>query len=111
MRRGDIVTVAAAGDYGKPRPAVIVQSDHLLGADSIIVCPLTSTERDAPLVRLPIDPSPTTGLRQRSYVMVEKVMALAAKRCGKVIGRLDDDSLLLLNQRLAFTLGLADVQG
>lgn len=111
MRRGDIVTVAAAGDYGKPRPAVIVQSDHLTGADSIIVCPLTSTKRDAPLFRLAVEPSAATGLRQRSYVMVEKVMALAAKRCGKVIGRLDDDTLGLLNQRLAFCLGLADVQG
>lgn len=27
MRRGDIVTIALQGDYGKPRPALIIQSD------------------------------------------------------------------------------------
>jgi hypothetical protein len=29
MRRGDIVTVAAPGAYGKPRPAVVIQGDSL----------------------------------------------------------------------------------
>ena len=29
MKRGDIVLAVARGDYGKPRPAVIVQSDDL----------------------------------------------------------------------------------
>ena len=27
IKRGDIVTCALSGDYGKPRPAVVVQSD------------------------------------------------------------------------------------
>ena len=27
VRRGDLVTVATSGDYGKPRPALIVQAD------------------------------------------------------------------------------------
>ena len=40
MRRGDILTVAAPGDYGKPRPAVLIQSDLLnTDAQSIIVPP------------------------------------------------------------------------
>ena len=29
MKRGDVVTVTASGDYGNPRRAVIVQTDAL----------------------------------------------------------------------------------
>src|SRR5436305_823443 len=48
MRRGDVVTVAATGDYGKPRPAVIVQTDALpAGHASVVVCQMTSEGDDA----------------------------------------------------------------
>ena len=36
MSRGDVVIVAAPGDYGKPRPAVIVQSDALSDAHASV---------------------------------------------------------------------------
>ena len=49
MRRGEIVTVAVQGDYGKPRPAVVIQSDWLAETDSVLVCLLTSTVRETPL--------------------------------------------------------------
>ena len=86
MRRGDIVTVAAAGDYGKPRPAVVVQSDLLTDADSIILFPLTTAHRDAPGFRLTVDATPETGLRQKSQVMVEKISRSAGRVAARCSG-------------------------
>ncbi|HEX8666157.1 MAG TPA: type II toxin-antitoxin system PemK/MazF family toxin [Beijerinckiaceae bacterium] len=108
MKRGDLVTVAAAGDYGKPRPAVVVQSDLLTDADSIILCPLTSSERNAPTFRLTVEATPETGLRERSQVMVEKVRSVRRGRCGPVFGRLDEGSMAALDRLLAFVIGLSE---
>ncbi len=108
MRRGDIVTVAAPGDYGKPRPAIIVQSDLIADVDSVILCPLTTFERDAPLFRVSVDAGPSTGLRHRSQVMVEKIRSVRRSRCGPIIGRVDDSTLATFDERLAIVVGLAD---
>ncbi|MGH7837520.1 MAG: type II toxin-antitoxin system PemK/MazF family toxin [Candidatus Binataceae bacterium] len=108
MRRGDIVTVSAPGDYGKPRPAVIVQSDSLRAADSVLVSLLTSTLRDAPIFRLTVEPRADNGLRATSQVMVDKLAAVSRGKCGRVIGRLDQDSMVVLNRMLSVVLGLAD---
>lgn len=35
MKRGDLVTVATSGDYGKPRPALVIQSDAFDKATTI----------------------------------------------------------------------------
>ena len=67
MKRGDVVTVAAAGDYGKPRPAVIVQTDALPETHaSVVICQMTSEIVDAPDFRVTIDPTKRNGLRVRS---------------------------------------------
>ena len=92
MKRGDIVTVSAPGAYGKPRPAVIVQSDWLDGTDSVLVSLLTSTVRDAPIFRLSLDPSPDNGLRVPSQIMVDRILALPRDKCGAVISFPDDPS-------------------
>ncbi len=108
MKRGDIVTVSAQGDYGKPRPAVIVQSDALNAADSVLVALITSAVTDAPLYRLTLEPSPTNGLKAVSQVMVDKVLAYPRAKCGAVIGHLLDADVLLLTTMLSVMIGLAD---
>ena len=108
MRRGDLVTVALSGDYGKPRPAIVIQSDFLPETDSVLVCLLTTTLRDAPLYRLALPASEATGLREPSQVMVDKIMAVRRDRCGVPIGRIDDGALLALGRLLAFVVGVAD---
>ncbi len=108
MRRGDLITVAVSGDYGKPRPALVIQSDFLNETDSVLVCLLTTTLRDAPLYRLSLPPGEMTGLRQPSQVMVDKIMAVRRVRCGPPVGRADDASLLALGRLLAFVVGIAD---
>ena len=108
MKRGDIVVVAAPGDYGKPRPAVVVQADVLTesGIGSVILCLLSSALVEAPLFRLAVEPTPENGLRQQSQIMVDKLLAVPHERITEVIGRIDDEQLLRLNRTLAFVVGL-----
>lgn len=108
MKRADLITVAPAGDYGKPRPAVVIQSDWLAGTDSVLVCLLTSTLRDTPLYRLTLEPGPINGLHTHSQVMVDKIMAVRRDKCGPVFGRLDEAETIALNRMLTLEVGIAD---
>jgi mRNA interferase MazF len=109
MRRGDVVAVAAAGDFGKPRPAVIVQTDAFPESHaSVIVCQMTSELTDAPAFRVTIDPSESNGLRVRSQVMADKPVTIRRERVGRQIGRLGVEDMTQLNGALAFVMGLAD---
>ena len=109
MRRGDLVVVAAAGDYGKPRPAVIVQTDAFPETSvSVMVCQLTSELVEAPDFRITVDPNEDNGLRARSQIMADKPVTIRRTRIGQPIGRLNDGDLGRLNVALAFVMGLAD---
>ncbi|KQY11354.1 type II toxin-antitoxin system PemK/MazF family toxin [Rhizobium sp. Root482] len=109
MRRGDIITVAVSGDYGKPRPAVVVQTNAMNDKhDSVIVCMMTS--HDTPLVdfRLALQPTPTNGLKLPSYIMVDKPVTVRQDRAGSVIGKLEPDEVRMLDSILSFVLGFSD---
>jgi len=109
MRRGDVVTAAAAGDYGKPRPAVIVQTDAFPETHaSVVVCQMTSELSDAPDFRITVDPDGANGLRARSQIMADKPVTIGRERIGQAIGRPDHEDLRRLNVALAFVMGLAD---
>ena len=99
--------ISAPGDYGKPRPAVVVQSDRV-ALDSVLVAQVTTTIVDAPLYRLTIEPSERTGLERTSQVMVDKIITMRREKCGPVKGRIDDAALVILNRMLSTVLGLAD---
>ena len=107
MRRGDLVTVALQGAYGKPRPALVIQSDLFDAHPSVAVLPVTSELRDAPLFRVRIEPGPTNGLRDASDVMVDKPQSIPRDKVGPPIGRLADDAMLRVNRALALFLGFA----
>ena len=108
MKRGDIVLAVARGDYGKPRPAVIAQSDLFNAThSSLLVCLLSTELIDAPLFRLTIAPSPANGLREVSQIMIDKLLALPRVRIRERIGAVDDETLLAVNRALALMLGLA----
>jgi mRNA interferase MazF len=108
VKRGDLVTVSAQGDYGKPRPAVIVQSDALNAADSVLVALITGSVADTPLYRLTIEPTAANGLKTVSQIMVDKVLAYPRAKCGPVIGHLSAAEILVLNNMLSVMIGLAD---
>ena len=104
-----MVTVAAAGDDGKPRPAVIVQTDAFpTNHASLVVCQLTSDLVDAPDFRVTIEPKPENGLRLASQVMADKPVTVRRERIGQRIGRLGSQDMARLGIALAFVLGLAD---
>ena len=108
MKRGEIRMVAAPGDYGKARPAVVVQTDLLNdGHSSLVVCLMTSDVVDAPLLRLDVAPGAASGLRKPSQIMIDKLVTLRRERIGDRIGALDEDTGLRLDRALAFVLGLA----
>ena len=109
MKRGDVVTVAASGDYGKPRPAVVVQTDALPAEHaSVIVCQMTSDIVEAPDFRVTIEPTQKNGLRTRSQIMADKPVTIRRERLGRRIGSLDEKDIARLNVALAFVVGLAD---
>jgi len=109
VKRGDVVSVAAEGDYGKPRPAVIIQTDALPAEHaSVIVCQMTSDIVEASDFRVTIDPSEKNGLRTRSQVMADNPVTIRRERVGRRIGSLDEKELARLNVALAFVIGLAD---
>ena len=107
MRRGDLVTVALQGDYGKPRPALVIQSDQFPGTASVVVLPVTSTLVEAPLLRLTVEPDARNGLRATSQVMLDKPMTVKADKIGPAFGTLDDAAIVSMNRSLALFLGLA----
>jgi mRNA interferase MazF len=108
MSRGDVVIVATPGDYGKPRRAVIVQSNAIPESHaSIVICPMTSELAEADF-RITIEPGSGTGLRLRSQVMADKPVTVSGERIGQRIGRLAAADLARLNVALALVMGLAD---
>lgn len=109
MKRGDVVIVAAVGDYGKPRPAVVVQTDAFPETHpSVVICQMTSDVVDAPDFRVTIEPNEKNGLRIRSQVMADKPVTVRRERIGQLVGRLTDADVGRLNIALAFVMGLAD---
>jgi mRNA interferase MazF len=109
MARGDVVTVAAAGDYGKPRPAVIVQTDAFPAEHaSVVICQMTSDIQTADDFRVTVAPSAENGLRTVSQVMADKPVTVRRERIGRRIGRLAAGDMARVGVALAFVMGLAD---
>jgi mRNA interferase MazF len=107
MKRGDIVAVAAKGHYsGKPRPALILQSDLFSALGSVTICLLTTEMIDAPLFRLSIEPSPENGLKQPSQIMIDKIVTVPSAAIGSPIGSLDHDVMVRVDRSLAVFLGI-----
>ncbi|NDY94425.1 type II toxin-antitoxin system PemK/MazF family toxin [Wenzhouxiangella limi] len=106
MKRGDLVTVTLKGDYGKPRPALVIQSDLFDAHPSVTIMPVTGELRDTPLFRLDIEPSERNGLRKLSQVMIDKIHTVSRERCGKPFGYLEEDRMVAVNRLMALFLGM-----
>jgi mRNA interferase MazF len=109
MKRGDVVTVAVSGDHGKPRPAVIVQTDAIPERHgSVVVVQMTSDMGTVADFRVSVEPSPENGLQTRSQIMADKPATVRRERLGRAIGRLGEREMKQLDLALAFVMGLAD---
>jgi len=107
VKRGDLVTIFPSGDYGKPRPALVIQSDLFDAHPSVTVLRVTSELREVPLFRVRVEPTDDNGLRRSSEVMIDKAHTVAREKIGKTIGELDDESMVAVNRGLAVFLGFA----
>ena len=107
MKRGDLVMVAVSGETGKPRPALVIQSDLFDVHPSVTILPVTSELRDAPLFRIAVSPGELNGLDKSSQVMADKPQSVAREKIGAVFGHLDDETMLAVNRALAVFLGFA----
>jgi mRNA interferase MazF len=108
VTRGEIYTAAARGAYtGKPRPVVIVQDDRFDVTASVTICPFTTSEIEAPLIRIPIEPSQENGLDRLSSLMVDKITTVPRSGLSERLGRLRDDQVVQLNRAMMVFLGLA----
>jgi mRNA interferase MazF len=107
VKRGDLVTISLSGDDGKPRPALVIQSDLFDAHPSVTVLPVTSELRETPLFRVRVEPTDDNGLRKSSQVMIDKAHTIAREKVGNTFGQLDDESMLAVNRALAVFLGFA----
>ena len=107
MRRGDLVTVAMQGDFGKPRPALVIRADLFDDHATVTVLPVSSTLVDAPLFRISVQPSAENGLQKPSQIMVDKTMTVKRDKLGPVFGRIEADAMVAVERCLALFLGIA----
>jgi len=107
VKRGDLVSIAVQGAYGKPRPALVIQADLFSEHPSVTILPVTSELRPTPLFRISVTPIPQNGLRRDSQVMIDKAQTVPSDKIGKIIGRLDDETIVAVNRALSVWLGFA----
>lgn len=100
------MTIALQGDYGKPRPALVVQSDLFDVHPSVMILPVTSELRQLPLFRVPVTPSEANGLKKPSEIMIDKAQTVPRERIGEVFGHLAEEDMLAVSRFLAVFLGV-----
>lgn len=107
MKRGDLVSIAVQGDFGKPRPALVIQSDNFDSHATATVLLVSSTLVEAPLFRITVQPTPGNGLQRASQIMVDEVMTVKRDKIGGAFGSLDSVHMLEIERCLAVFLGIA----
>ncbi len=105
--RGSIVTVSQQGDFGKPRPALVIQSDHFADHSSMTVLLISSTLVDSPLLRITVNPSAQNGLKATYQIMVDKAHTVRTEKLSSPFGQLEDTTMLEVDRCLAVFMGIA----
>lgn len=107
IHRGDLVIVSLQGDYGKPRPALVVQSELLSDLESLILCPITSDIKDAATFRITIEPNLGNGLKKLSQVMVDKISTVHRNKVSEAFGQIEEERMHAVERALLLVLGFA----
>lgn len=106
MKRGDFVSIALQGDFGKPRPALVIQADQFQRHATVTVLLLSSSKIDAPLLRVSIDPSAENGLQLPSQIMIDKVMTVKSDKVGPTFGQINANIIVEVERCLAVFFGI-----
>ena len=107
MKRGDLVTLAMLGDFGEPRPALVIQADAFDALATVTVLPVTGTLVDAPLLRITIEPDARNGLSKPSQVMADKGVTIRRNKVGPAFVAASDEIMLAVGRALTVFLGIA----
>jgi mRNA interferase MazF len=106
VKRGEVWTAAGGVYASKPGPVVIIQDDHFAGTDSVTVLPMTTTLVDAPLIRVPVEPTAANGLEQLSHIMIDKVTTTRRSSVHARLGALSPADLVRIERSLLVFLGV-----
>jgi mRNA interferase MazF len=106
VKRGDLIPVVLSGAYGRPRPALVIQSDLFARIPSVTILPVTTELRPIETFRIAVDPSQKNGLRARSQIMVDKAHTIPRDKAGVPFGELELRTLRAVDRSLAVFLGL-----
>lgn len=71
------------------------------------VCPLTTTDVAAPLLRVAVRSDESNGLDHDSFVMIDKITTVRRANVATTVGRFDPATLLEVERRLLVFLGFA----
>jgi mRNA interferase MazF len=107
VKRGDVVLVVVSSELGRPRPGVVVQADEFEGLSTVFICPISSDLQEKLPLRPIVEAQPSNGLRLRSQIMTDKMIALRLDRVRRVIGHIDGETSEQLDRALLVVLGLA----
>lgn len=108
MKRGDVVLVVVPSELGRPRPGVIVQADEFSkDLSTVFICPVSSDVQEKLPLRPIIEAETSNGLRLRSQIMTDKMIALRQDRVRQIIGHIDSETSEQLDRALLVVLGLA----
>lgn len=105
--RGQLTSIALQGDFGKPRPALIIQSDFFSAHPTVTVIPITSTLFDMPLLRFTLEPSKENGLRKKSQLTIDKIQTVRREKISKPFGKISNAQLLEVERLMTVFLGMA----
>jgi mRNA interferase MazF len=108
LKRGDLLPIAIPGDFGKPRPAIVLQTDRVTFTDTVLVCMITSDLTEHSPFRVNVPNNQQTGLRKPSQIMTDKTYSVLRSKCGPVFGGVNDDVLEALRTALGFIMGFSD---
>lgn len=106
MKRGDLIPVVLAGAYGKPRPALVIQSDLFAQHLSVTILPITTELRPITTFRITVEPSQKNGLRASSQIMVDKAHTIPRDKAGEPFGELEPRTQKAVDRSLAVFFGL-----
>jgi mRNA-degrading endonuclease toxin of MazEF toxin-antitoxin module len=88
-------------DFGKQRPAVIVQSPlFLANAPTVTFCLMTGSVQFINPMRILVKPTKRNGLNQASLIQVDKIITVGAERIRNRIGSITPTQLATLDAAL-----------
>ena len=109
LLRGTVVIASLRDPSGKPRPFVVLRSNLFRDNSLVTVLAFTSRLRQAPTLRVTVEPTPDNGLLVISQAEIDQVQSVAARRIDQVVGQLAPADMQAIDRALAVYLGFADV--